>query len=295
MTDSSVRTYVLDTSVLLSDPWACTRFAEHEVIVPLVVISELEAKRHHHELGWFARQALRMFDDLRLEHGRLDQPIPVGTQGGTLQVELNHSDPSVLPLGFRTETNDARILTCAANLAAEGKHVTLVSKDIPLRVKAGAVGLAADEYHAQDVVTSGWTGMAEIDVSAEEIDGLFADGEIDLADARDMPCHTGIRLLGGNSHALGRINAEKKVQLVRGDREVFGLRGRSAEQRVALDLLLDESRRHRVPRRQGGHRQVGARAVRGPRGRAGAAHATQGRRLPSAVRRRRPRPRLPAR
>ena len=100
MTDSpsvspdEIRTYVLDTSVLLSDPWACNRFAEHQVVVPLVVISELEAKRHHHELGWFARQALRMFDDLRLEHGRLDQPIPVGTQGGTLHVELNHSDPS---------------------------------------------------------------------------------------------------------------------------------------------------------------------------------------------------------
>ena len=62
MTDphSPIRTYVLDTSVLLSDPWACTRFAEHEVIVPLVVISELEGKRHHHELGWFARQALRL-------------------------------------------------------------------------------------------------------------------------------------------------------------------------------------------------------------------------------------------
>ena len=84
-----IRTYVLDTSVLLSDPWACTRFAEHQVVVPLVVISELEAKRHHHELGWFAREALRLFDDLRLEHGRLDQPIPVGTQGGTLHVELN--------------------------------------------------------------------------------------------------------------------------------------------------------------------------------------------------------------
>lgn len=80
MTDSAVRTYVLDTSVLLSDPWACSRFAEHAVVVPLVVISELEDKRHHHELGWFARQALRMFDDLRLEHGRLDQPIPIGTQ-----------------------------------------------------------------------------------------------------------------------------------------------------------------------------------------------------------------------
>lgn len=212
-----------------------------EVVVPLVVISELEAKRHHHELGWFARQALRMFDDMRLEHGRLDQPVPVGTQGGTLHVELNHSDPSVLPAGFRNDSNDARILTVAANLAAEGKHVTLVSKDIPLRVKAGAVGLAADEYHAQDVVVSGWTGMTEMDVAGEDIDTLFADGEIDLAEARDLPCHTGIRLLGGTSHALGRVNAAKKVQLVRGDREVFGLRGRSAEQRVALDLLLDES------------------------------------------------------
>ena len=243
MTDphSPSRTYVLDTSVLLSDPWACTRFAEHEVVVPLVVISELEAKRHHHELGWFARQALRLFDDLRLDHGRLDLPIPVGTHGGTLHVELNHTDPSVLPSGFRTGTNDARILACAANLAAEGKRVTLVSKDIPLRVKAGAVGLPADEYHAQDVITSGWTGMTELDVAPADVDAIFADGEIDLADARNLPCHTGIRLLGGTSHALGRVNADKRVQLVRGDREVFGLRGRSAEQRVALDLLLDES------------------------------------------------------
>ena len=169
----NIATYVLDTSVLLSDPWACTRFAEHEVVVPLVVITELEAKRHHHELGWFARQALRLFDDLRLQHGRLDRPIPVGAEGGTLHVELNHQDPAVLPAGFRNDSNDSRILTCAANLAAEGKRVTLVSKDIPLRVKAGAVGLAADEYRAQDVVPSGWTGMTEIDVSGEDIDTLF--------------------------------------------------------------------------------------------------------------------------
>ena len=243
MTDTrtDVRTYVLDTSVLLSDPWACTRFAEHEVVVPLVVISELEAKRHHHELGWFARQALRLFDDMRVEHGRLDQPIPVGDQGGTVHVELNHSDPTVLPAGFRTGTNDARILACAANLAAEGKRVTLVSKDIPLRVKAGAVGLPADEYHAQDVITSGWTGMTELEATGEEISTLFAEGEIDLAESRDLPCHTGVRLLGGTSHALARVNADKRVQLVRGDREVFGLRGRSAEQRVAIDVLLDES------------------------------------------------------
>ncbi|MDL9938347.1 PhoH family protein [Gordonia sp. ABSL1-1] len=238
----STRTYVLDTSVLLSDPWAVTRFAEHHVVLPLVVISELEGKRHHHELGWFARESLRMLDDLRLEHGRLDVPIPIGDEGGTLQVELNHTDPAVLPAGFRTDTNDSRILACSLNLRAEGKDVTLVSKDTPLRVKAGAVGLAADEYHAQDVVVSGWSGMTEIDVDTTTIDALFAEGAVDHDAARELPCHTGIRLIGpGSSSALGRVNEDKRVQLVRGDREAFGLHGRSAEQRVALDLLLDES------------------------------------------------------
>lgn len=238
----TTRTYVLDTSVLLSDPWAVTRFAEHHVILPLVVISELEGKRHHHELGWFAREALRLLDDLRLEHGRLDVPLPIGEEGGTLQVELNHTDPAVLPAGFRTDTNDSRILACALNLRAEGKDVTLVSKDTPLRVKAGAVGLDADEYHAQDVVVSGWSGMAELTVEQPVIDTLFADGIVDLDAARELPCHTGVRLLGhGSASALGRVNEAKQVQLVRGDREAFGLHGRSAEQRVALDLLLDDS------------------------------------------------------
>ncbi|MBY6363045.1 PhoH family protein [Rhodococcoides corynebacterioides] len=238
---ATTRTYVLDTSVLLSDPWAVTRFAEHAVVLPLVVIGELEGKRHHHELGWFARESLRMLDDLRIEHGRLDQPVPIGVDGGTMQVELNHTDPSVLPVGFRTDTNDARILACALNLAAEGRDVVLVSKDIPLRVKAGAVGLPADEYHAHDVVPSGWTGMAELEVSREVVDTLFAHGVVDLDEARDLPCHTGVRLLGGSSSALGRVTPDKQIQVVRGEREAFGLHGRSAEQRVALDLLLDES------------------------------------------------------
>ncbi|GAC80597.1 MULTISPECIES: PhoH family protein [Gordonia] len=238
----TARTYVLDTSVLLSDPWAVTRFAEHHVVLPLVVISELEGKRHHSELGWFARQALRLLDDMRVEHGRLDEPLPVGDLGGTVQVELNHTDPAVLPAGFRNDTNDSRILACALNLRAEGRDVTLVSKDTPLRVKAGAVGLAADEYHAQDVVVSGWTGMDELDVLDSDIDTLFADGVVDVDEARDLPCHTGVRMVGTSSgSALGRVTDTKQVQLVRGDREVFGLRGRSAEQRVALDLLLDES------------------------------------------------------
>ncbi len=236
--------YVLDTSVLLSDPWAVTRFAEHAVVLPLVVISELEAKRHHPELGWFARESLRMLDDLRRQYGRLDAPLPIGDHGGTLQVELNHSDPSVLPSGFRTDSNDHRILACALNLAAENQAVTLVTKDIPLRVKAGAVGLEADEYRAQEVTPSGWTGMADVDVQQEVLDALFGGSTVDpvewgMDELAELPCHTGLRLLAGSSSALGRITADKRIRLVRGDREAFGLHGRSAEQRVALDLLLD--------------------------------------------------------
>ncbi|MFF0610352.1 PhoH family protein [Nocardia tengchongensis] len=239
--DSGPKTFVVDTSVLLSDPWALTRFGEHHVVLPLVVISELEAKRHHHELGWFAREALRMLDDMRLAHGRLDQRVQVGTKGGTLQVELNHTDPAVLPVGFRTDSNDSRILACALNLAAEGQRVALVSKDIPLRVKAGAVGLQAEEYHAQDVVISGWTGMTELEVAVATVDKLYAESIIDLDEARDMPCHTGIRMVSPRGSALARVTPDKRLQLVRGDREAFGLHGRSAEQRIALDLLLDET------------------------------------------------------
>ncbi|WP_252441315.1 PhoH family protein [Pseudonocardia humida] len=239
----AARCYVLDTSVLLSDPWSLTRFEEHEVVLPLVVISELEGKRHHPELGWFARTALRMLDELRVEHGRLDAPVPIGTAGGTLHVELNHTDPEVLPAGFRTEANDSRILACALNLAAERRlegrgEVVLVTKDIPLRVKAAAVGLKADEYTALDVVPSGWTGMTDLEVTQTDVDALFREGVIDHDLARELPCNTGLRLTGPAS-ALGRVTADKRVKLVRGDREAFGLHGRSAEQRVALDLLLD--------------------------------------------------------
>ncbi|MBL7493242.1 PhoH family protein [Frankia sp. AgB1.9] len=234
------RTHVVDTSVLLSDPRALLRFAEHNVVLPLVVIGELEAKRNHPELGWFAREALRILDDLRIRHGRLDHPLPL-EGGGTLRVELNHTDPTVLPPGFRVGDNDSRILSVALNLAAEGDDVVLVTKDMPLRVKASVVGLQAEEYRALQPVDTGWGGMAELSVGQEELDRLYAGEHLMLADAADLPCHTGLVLTssGGSASALGRICADKTVRLVRGDREAFGLHGRSAEQRVALDLLAD--------------------------------------------------------
>jgi PhoH-like ATPase len=111
------RTFVIDTSVLLSDPRAMLRFDEHEVVLPVVVVTELEAKRHHPELGYFARQALRLLDDLRVLHGRLDAPLELDG-GGTLRVELNHTDATTLPAGFRLGDNDTRVLAVAKNLAS---------------------------------------------------------------------------------------------------------------------------------------------------------------------------------
>ncbi|KUP95887.1 PhoH family protein [Thermobifida cellulosilytica] len=230
---------MLDTSVLLADPLSITRFAEHEVVLPIVVITELESKRHHPELGYFAREALRKLDDLRVAFGALDAPVEVNDQGGTLRVELNHSDPDVLPAGFRQGDNDTRILTVARNLAAEGSDVVLVSKDLPLRIKASAVGLAADEYRAELAIEHGWTGMAELEVPAYQIEELFSRGTAEIEEARDLPCHTGLVLVSERGRALGRVLPDKSVKVVRGDRDVFGLHGRSAEQRIALDLLTD--------------------------------------------------------
>ena len=236
------KTFVLDTSVLLADPGALLKFAEHEVIIPIAVIGELETKRDHPELGYFARAALRALDDLRITHGRLDKPLTVTPEGGTLSVELNHTDLSTLPQGFlRDGTNDSRILAIAKNLMGDGKQVVLVTKDLPLRVKASSVGVEAQEYLAELVSNSGWTGIVELAVGSNIIDELYASDRADHEAAFELPVHTGVVLHSERGSALARVTADRQLQLVRGDRSAFGLHGRSAEQRVALDLLLDDS------------------------------------------------------
>jgi PhoH-like ATPase len=152
---------------------------------------------------------------------------------------LNHSDLNVLPSGFQSGDNDSRILAVAKALSNEGLTVALVSKDLPMRVKASAMGLAAEEYRAELAITSGWTGIAEVTADAADVNSLYDDGLLDLDATRDLPCHTGVVLYSDRGSALARVTPTKQVQLVRGDREAFGIHGRSAEQRIALDLLLD--------------------------------------------------------
>lgn len=235
---TATRTFVLDTSVLLSDPKAPFRFAEHAVVLPVVVVSELEAKRNDPEIGYFARQALRNLDELRIQHERLDFPVPVG-DGGSLRVELNHSNMSVLPNGLQLGGNDTRILAVAQNLANDGLDVTVVSKDLPMRVKAASIGLTAEEYRHELARDTGYTGVAELTVDAEDVNDLYEEHRLSLEAADDLPVNTGVVLSSDRGSALGRIVRRGEVRLVRGDRDVFGLHGRSAEQRLAIDLLLD--------------------------------------------------------
>ncbi|MDX2375806.1 PhoH family protein [Microbacterium sp. LRZ72] len=233
-----LRCYVLDTSVLLSDPRAFFRFAEHSVVIPVVVVTELEGKRHDPEIGYFARQALRHLDDLRIAHGRLDFPVPVGS-GGTLRVELNNTDQTVLPSGMRLHDNDSRILAVAMHLAQDGQDVVVVSKDMPMRVKASSLGIPAEEYLAEQAVDSGWTGIAGIDLSGDDISDLYESEVGSHESVLGLPVNTGLIIQSERGSALARVTGEGEYRLVRGDRDVFGLHGRSAEQRIAIDLLLD--------------------------------------------------------
>ena len=294
----SVHTYVLDTSVLLADPGAMRRFAEHEVVLPVVVITELEGKRHHPELGFFARAALRSLDELRVIHGRLDEPVPVGEEGGTLRVELNHTDPTSLPVG----------------LPARGQR----HPDPRRRLQPRPGGRRRSRWSPRTCrcgsrrPPSGWTprstaprpsatptpatpGMAELEVAAGELDELYDDGTLDLDAARDLPCHQGLVLLSDRGTALGRVGPGQAG--APGPRRPGGVRHPRPLRRAA-DRAGDAARprgRHRLPRWPGRHRQVGDGAVRRPRGRDGAPPAQEGRGLPAALRRRRPGARLPAR
>lgn len=240
-TARAVRSYVIDTSVLLSDPRALLRFAEHRVVVPMVVITELEAKRHDPDLGYFARKALRLLDDLRVTHGGLDRPVEL-PGGGCLAVELNHVADTVLPQSFRLKDNDSRILSVAANLAQEGHDVCVVSKDLPMRVKASALGLAADEYRAEWLGGDDeYTGVAQLDVPDDVVSGLYLDGHAEVPGARELPVNTGLVVRSSAGSALARVQRDGQARVVAADKDVFGVQGRSAEQRLAIDLLLDPS------------------------------------------------------
>ncbi len=236
--------YVLDTSVLLADPSALFRFEEHDVVLPLIVLTELEAKRGHPELGWAARETLRALEAMREEHGSLLEPMAINDQGGTIRVELNHNDMGTLPEAFRVASNDHRILSVAHHLHVgqddtPPAEVVLVSKDLPLRLKAGVVGIDAVEFRDTEVTDDNWTGIVELEVPSDLVDELYEERVVDVTEAENLPCNTGVVLQHGSQSGLGRVKSDKMVHLIRTEQRLFDVRPRSSEQHIAMDLLAD--------------------------------------------------------
>lgn len=239
-------TYVLDTSVLLSNPRALFAFGKNKVVLPLVVIKELESKRHDSELGFPARTALRSIEAMRVSGGDLQTGIPT-PDGGLVRIEANHSDRANLPEVLRNDpSHDTRIITVAAALANEGHDVVLVSKDLPMRILASAIsGVRAEDYKGDQEPDSGYTGLAERHTSRAGIDALYSDKVVPIEDIdtgtnlEELPLHTGLVLHGEGSSALARLTPQGKISMVPTDLNAFGVHGRSAEQRIALAQLLD--------------------------------------------------------
>ncbi len=254
VTDSTAeieKTFVLDTSVLLAaGPQALWAFDEHEVVLPLVVITELESKRDDPEIGWIARAVLAALEELRVTAaelgGSLKEGVPVGLCGGTLRIELNHVSQSRLPDALRvSSSHDVRILAVAYELAHDDsthRHVVVVSRDLPMRLLAGGVlGLAAQDYHNDQAPRDGYTGVETLEIGAPEMDQRYKEGRIDLPDgAENLPVNTGVILTAGASgSALGTVSDVGTFTLLRQDLTTFGLRPRSVEQRIAMAHLCN--------------------------------------------------------
>ena len=221
--------YVVDTSVFLSDPKCLERLKDKNIVIPLAVLNELEAKRNHPDLGFSARETLRHLEFLR-KNNSLINPVK-NSFGGTVRIELNNIDDSDLP--FKEDVNDNRILAVAFNLSRYN-DITLLTKDLPLRIKASVVGLLAEDFIDTNLSDS-WSGMETIEVDVDVIQELFSEGSVESP--VKLINNSGIITLSGNSSALAKYQ-NGYLRLIK-DRSVFDVRGRSAEQRIAMDFLCD--------------------------------------------------------
>ncbi|MCB2187116.1 MAG: PhoH family protein [Deltaproteobacteria bacterium] len=245
------KTYVLDTNVLLHNPRAIFVFQDNRVVLPLAVIEEIDnQKRRQDEIGRNAREVSRHLDQLRRQ-GQLAQGVEL-PGGGTLQIEVNHRSLENLPLSLDALDGgkpDNRILAVALNLARQnGSQVTLVSKDLNLRLKADVLGLTAEDFNNDKVDFARlYPGQAEFAVDQDTLDRLYRQkclAAAELPGAEDLHPHQFVVLKNagnGSSSALARhLDGQLTPLALQGRAECFGVKSRNKEQLFALDLLLDE-------------------------------------------------------
>jgi PhoH-like ATPase len=240
-----MKTYVVDTNVLLHDPHALAVFQENNVVLPLAVIEEIDdQKKRQDEVGRNAREASRLLDGLR-GLGSLAQGVPTAG-GGSLRVELNHREatqgfPDILEAGMA----DNRILLVAWNIKQETDHpVVLVSKDLNLRLKADVLGIAAEDYRNDKVdFDSLYSGCRDLWVQPGDIEAFYRQGLLALPSRRRVLPHQFLVLKcreQPSQSALARHFAGVLYPLRQAEGDYLGVRARNKEQRFALELLLND-------------------------------------------------------
>lgn len=243
-----MKTFVLDTNVLLHDPHALYRFEKNLVVIPITVIEEIDKfKKDMNETGRNARHVSRLLDGLRTT-GSLSKGVILET-GGILRVEV-YEDQCIksLPPGLHSEKGDNRILGVAMDLKqkATDEHVILVSKDTNLRIKADAIGLVAEDYESDKVeIEELYTGSVELPMTAEQVDRFHGQGWLDGVNSL-LP-NQFVTLLDETNHnhtGIGRYDAAKERILPlkkTGKDGIWSISPRNREQAFAIDLLLDDS------------------------------------------------------
>ncbi|MDL5040342.1 AAA family ATPase [Bacillus coagulans] len=244
--------YVLDTNVLLQDPYAIFSFEDNEIVIPAVVLEEVDSKkRNMDEIGRNARQVSKLMDGFR-QAGKLHEKIPL-ENGGVLRIELNHRSFHQLQDIFVEKTNDNRILAVAKNLSLEeerkenGRPVILVSKDALVRVKADALGLLAEDFLNDRVVSLDhlYTGQMEMYISPDLLKRFYEKQELALSEIANHPFYSNQFLilkdaLGSSASAIGIVDQAGKTvrKLFNVQDAVWGIKPRNAQQWMAMELLL---------------------------------------------------------
>ncbi len=247
--------YVLDTNVLLQDPNAVFSFQDNEIVIPAVVLEELDSKkRYMNEIGRNARHVSKLIDGFR-KTGKLHERIAL-ENGGTLRIELNHRSFHQLQEIFLEKTNDNRILAVAKNIAMEeekkedGKPVIIVSKDALLRVKADALGLQAEDFLSDRVVEVDhlYTGSQEVYVNIDLLRMFYETGQIlssEVVNSKPLNSNQFIVMkdeLGSSSSGLGIVDETGNLirKLVTHFDSIWGIKPRNVQQTMAIELLFRE-------------------------------------------------------
>ncbi|MEK7706359.1 MAG: PhoH family protein [Myxococcota bacterium] len=239
------KVFVLDTNVLLHDPQAIFSFEDNDVVIPIYVIEEIDGfKKELSELGRNARQVVRYLDDLRTEN-KLTEGVPIG-EGGQLRVAITNRD---LPPEYRnSHTIDNRILATALQQQQEATDRTtvFVTKDVNLRIRADALGLRVEDYDSERTdISELYSGLAELDLTGEQIDAFYRDGRLDLSDPYYYPNqYLLLRNAANHSHtALAKFDMDKQaaVPLIHPQDTLWGIRARNREQTFATDMLMNDN------------------------------------------------------